>query len=161
MKISFQITAGAVWLDTVQHRPVNCSQPASQEVTEYIMSKVHRAVNLQKWRVMGKESWWINDRRWSSVRQLASEMTHWLHHHRKQALDGKHLLPFLCLSYWVPGNVVCGFSGRWKWKGETENLVCVSGLPVVQLTAYEIGQQMHINQSLGVRDIPFLLLQWR
>lgn len=97
-----------------------------------------------------------NDRRWSSVRQLASEMTHWLQQHRKQALDRKHLLTFLCL---VAGNVVCCFSGRWKWKGETENLACVPGLPVVQLTGYEIGQQMPMNQSLGVTDIPFLLLQ--
>ncbi len=30
MKISFQLTAGAVWLDTLQHQPVNCSQPARQ-----------------------------------------------------------------------------------------------------------------------------------
>lgn len=30
MKISFQITVGAVWMDTVQHWPVNCSSPDSK-----------------------------------------------------------------------------------------------------------------------------------
>ncbi|TNN82723.1 hypothetical protein EYF80_006964 [Liparis tanakae] len=32
--ISFQITAGAVWLDAVQHQPANCSRPACQPIGE-------------------------------------------------------------------------------------------------------------------------------
>lgn len=44
---------------------------------------------------MGEESWWINDHRWSGVRELAPEMTHRLRHNHKQALDEDLSLPLL------------------------------------------------------------------
>lgn len=77
--------------------------PASQEVTECIMSKVHWAFNLQHRRVMGEESWWNNDCRWSRVRELAPKMTHWLSHPHKQKLwmgiSRCHSSVFPCVCY--------------------------------------------------------------
>lgn len=162
MKISFQITAGAVWLDTVQHQPVNCSQPARQPRWQSALwakctqSSIYRTEG--SWVTSHDELMTAGGQ---NVRELAPEMTHRPHHHHKQALDGGLSLPLLWLSVSVPGNAVCSFPVRWKWRGETVYAVCVPGLPVVQLTGHEIGQQAPLSQTLGPTDIPFLLLEWK
>ena len=80
----------------------------------------------------------------------------------KQALDANLWLSLFCQPFWVPGNVVgSSFSVRWKWRRGTENPVCVSGLPVVRLTGYGIGQQAPVCQLLGLTGIPFLLVKWK
>lgn len=143
MKISFQITARAMWLDTVQHQPVNYSQSASRSRGD----RVHCEQSAQSRKVTGDESWWINDCRWSSVRVLAPEMTHrlWMGISRRHSS---------CLPLRVPGNVcVCVHFFRQveMERRDREASLCFwsSCCPTDRAWA----------GSTGLAGIPFLLLE--
>lgn len=95
MKISFQITAGAVWLDGVQQQPVNCGQAACQPIGDGVHGE-RAAPGLQaaQWE---EQPGRINGCRWSSVRlELEPETT-------------QTSVRTLSSSSGVPGNVLDAF----------------------------------------------------
>lgn len=127
-----------VWTASSSSRRAAASVSASQKVTECIVSREWRGLNLQKGRVMVEGSWWINDCRWSQCHKVGiwndalelGKQAHFVKETLSAASRSSSLVLWKCNKHYFL---------LFRWEYNKKNPVYVHGLPWDKVTGHETG----------------------